>query len=89
MGFLWSQFLVFHPFCFFEQHSYSSDFLPFHWQQGLWLSIVLFLSFVSEPLPSVDVTTCHAELLSHLTLSPGVETSGTFETVTPCFLPGT
>lgn len=64
-------------------------FLLFHWQRGLWLSILLFLSSVSEPLPSVDVTTCHAELLSRLTLSPGVEASGTFETVTPCLLPET
>lgn len=64
-------------------------FLLFHWQQGLWLIILFFLSFVSESLPSVDVTTCKAELLSHLTLSPGMETSGTFEMVTPCFLTGT
>lgn len=48
MGFLWSHHLVFHPFCFFEQRSYSGVFLPFHWQQGLWLSILLFLYFVSE-----------------------------------------
>lgn len=86
-GFLWSQHLIFHPF--FEQH--PCEFLSFHWQQRLWLSILFLLWFLCRLLLSVDVTTvttCHAKLLSHLTLSPGMEMSGTFETVTPCFLPG-
>lgn len=75
-------------FSFFEQHPCPCDLLPFCWQQRLWLSTLFLLCFVCGPLPSVDVTTCHTELLSHLASSPGVETSGTFETVMPCFLPG-
>ena len=85
---LWSQHLMFCPFFFFEQRPCPRDFRPFHWQQRLWLSILFLLCFVCGPLPSVDVTTCHAKLLSHLALSLGMETSSTFETVTPCFLPG-
>lgn len=72
----------------FEQCPCLFDILLFCWQQRLWLSCLFLLCFVCVPLPSVNVTPCHAVSSCLLTSSPGKKTSGAFETVTPHGVPG-